>query len=260
MPEINAASRPGLRFPGARRRPAILTDPLVIYPLLGLIAALVAVYAFDLDHRWSDLLYRLEGNGWHLRYAWLTSRVLHEYGQRFSIAWGVALLGLTAASFARTRLQPWRRGLDCLCVAVLTSLLLVSLGKHVLALPCPWDLAMYGGDVTGTAVYTFYPGQVGGCFPAGHAAGGYCLVALYFFARHHGLRRARWWLAPGLVIGITYGFAQELRGAHFLSHDIVSLALCWFVSYAVFRIGFRRPTGDRRTPRATVAAEYDPPQ
>lgn len=225
-------------------RPAVYTDALVWVPLLALVAGLGAVYAFDLDHQWADYLFRAEGGRWSLRHAWLTSRVLHEYAQQFSIAWGVALLGLTAVSFGPTRLRYWRRGLVCLCIAVLLSLLLVSLGKHVLALPCPWDLAIYGGDVTGAAVYALHPGQVGGCFPAGHAAGGYCLIALYFFARHYRWRHPVLWLAPGLVIGLTYGFAQELRGAHFFSHDMVSLALCWFVSYAVFQLGFRLRRAD----------------
>jgi membrane-associated PAP2 superfamily phosphatase len=220
-------------------RPAAHADALVLYPLLALVAGLIAVYAFGLDHRWADYLFRLEGGQWTLRHAWLTSRVLHEYGQQFSIAWGVLLLALTAVSFAWERLQRWRRGLACLCLSIIISLLLVSLSKHMLALPCPWDLARYGGDVAGAAVYALHPGEVGGCFPAGHATGGYCLVAFYFFARVHGLRRPALWLLPGLVVGLVYGLTQELRGAHFLSHDMVSIALCWFVSYAVFRLGFR---------------------
>ena len=35
-------------------------------------------------------------------------------------------------------------------------------------------------------------------------------------------------LIPGLVIGISFGLAQQLRGAHFLSHDVWSAAICWF--------------------------------
>ena len=215
-------------------------DPLFVCPLLALVLGLLITQGLDFDRYWADLLFRLEGDDWDLRYAWLTSRVLHEYGQRFSIAWGVGLLALTAVSSWSQRLRPYRRGLVCLCIAVITSLLLVSLGKHMLALPCPWDLSRYGGDVAGAAVYSLHPGEVGGCFPAGHAAGGYCLFALFFFARQYPLGRAIWWLAPGIVVGITYGFAQELRGAHFLSHDMVSAGLCWFVSYAVFRIGFAK--------------------
>lgn len=220
-------------------RLAARADALLLCPALALLLGLLIAHGLDLDHRWADLLFHLEGDQWSLRDAWLTSQVLHEYGQQFSIIWGVLLLALTAVSFAWQRLRRWRRALACLCLSVIISLLLVSLSKHMLALPCPWDLARYGGDVAGGAVYALHPGEVGGCFPAGHATGGYCLVAFYFFARVQGLRRPALWLLPGLVVGLVYGLTQELRGAHFLSHDMVSLALCWFISYGVFRFGFR---------------------
>ena len=46
-------------------------------------------------------------------------------------------------------------------------------------------------------------------------------------------------LAIGLAAGLVFGISQQFRGAHFLSHDIWSLALCWYLSlgihYAIFR-------------------------
>lgn len=219
-------------------------DVLFFGPMLALALGLLVIRGFDLDRRWADLLFHLQGGHWQWRDAWLTARVLHEYGQRFSITWGIGLLALTGASAWHARLRTYTRGLVCLCIAVLTSLVLVSAGKHLLALPCPWDLARYGGDVIGAGVYALYPDAVGGCFPAGHAAGGYCLFALYFFARQYRLPMPSAWLLPGLVVGLAFGLAQELRGAHFLSHDLVSAGLCWFVGYMVFYIAFAR--ADRR--------------
>lgn len=221
----------------------VVFDGALVYPAFALAVGLLLAQGLGMDRYWADGLFYLEGGRWDLRHAWLTARVLHEYGQRLSIAWGVALLGLTALSFMSARLTHWRRGLVCLCIAIIASLLLVSLSKHWISLPCPWDLARYGGDIAGS-IYSLHPQQVGGCFPAGHAAGGYCLVTLYFFARAYALPRPLLWLIPGLGVGIVYGFAQQLRGAHFLSHDMVSLALCWFVGYGVFRLGF----GPAKTP------------
>ena len=38
---------------------------------------------------------------------------------------------------------------------------------------------------------------------------------------------------------------QQLRGAHFLSHDIASLAVCWAVACSVDRLAaWRRPGVD----------------
>jgi len=237
-------------------RPANATQPwlrspwpnvwLFVIPLLVLVVGLLFTRALDGDRVWTDFLYQIEGGHWKLRHAWITSRVLHEYGQRFSIAWGVGLLALTLWAAFGGALHKYRRGLVCLCIAVLASLLLVSLSKHMIPLACPWDLQRYGGDVVGHA-YGLYPGEVSGCFPAGHAAGGYCLVALYFFARVYALRKQFLWLLPAVIVGLTYGLTQELRGAHFLSHDIASAALCWFVSYGVFRSGFPPSTQNKQT-------------
>lgn len=40
------------------------------------------------------------------------------------------------------------------------------------------------------------------------------------------------WLALGtvLVSGLLFGVVQQLRGAHFISHDLWTLVICWFVA------------------------------
>ncbi|GAB3684347.1 phosphatase PAP2 family protein [Salinisphaera aquimarina] len=212
-------------------------DPAFFIPVFVLLCALALVQVFSVDVWLADFLYGLEGGHWALRGAWLTSEVLHKDAQKFSILIGVVTLGVIIASCFSSRLRPYRRGLIATLVAALTSLLLVSLSKHQLPLACPWDMQRYGGDLAGHAIFNFYWGQdVGGCFPAGHAAGGYCLLIWFFFARHYQLPHYRLALLPGVVIGLTYDITQELRGAHFLSHDLAAILLCWTVGYLVFRL------------------------
>ncbi|RYE95440.1 MAG: hypothetical protein EOO41_05650, partial [Methanobacteriota archaeon] len=80
-----------------------------------------------------------------------------------------------------------------------------------------------------------------GCFPAGHASAGYAWVALYFCAL--ALRPA--WRMPalwmGIAAGLLFGIAQQLRGAHFLSHDLWSLAVCWGTALALYWVMLARP-------------------
>src|SRR6218665_451834 len=38
---------------------------------------------------------------------------------------------------------------------------------------------------------------------------------------------ARWWLAGALLAGLVLGGAQQLRGAHFMSHTLWTGWLCW---------------------------------
>jgi len=40
----------------------------------------------------------------------------------------------------------------------------------------------------------------------------------------------------GMALGLIYGIAQQLRGAHFLSHDLSTLAVCWFVPMLIYPI------------------------
>lgn len=41
-------------------------------------------------------------------------------------------------------------------------------------------------------------------------------------------------LMIGLVAGLIFGISQQLRGAHFLSHDLWSLTICWLVALGFF--------------------------
>jgi len=44
---------------------------------------------------------------------------------------------------------------------------------------------------------------------------------------------ARRWLAAALAAGLVLGVAQQLRGAHFMSHTLWSAWLCWVVAWGI---------------------------
>ena len=199
---------------------------------------LAAALSWPLQHAGGDLwiadhIYRWQGGRWALRDAWLLSTLLHDGGRRLS---GVCWLAAVAAWAAGGRwMVPyhWRRPLGYLAATVLASTLIVSLLKHFSGVDCPWDLLLYGG--TRTYLTPFSPaslGAPGACFPAGHASAGFAWVAAGF-ALAARPRRARlaWGLA--LAAGLAFGITQQLRGAHFLSHDIWTAALCWAVAAAM---------------------------
>jgi membrane-associated PAP2 superfamily phosphatase len=68
---------------------------------------------------------------------------------------------------------------------------------------------------------------VGHAFPAGHSSGGFALLSIYFMARRHQYRHSSLFLYAALGLGLIFGFDQQIRGAHMLSHDLFSLAICW---------------------------------
>jgi membrane-associated PAP2 superfamily phosphatase len=55
-------------------------------------------------------------------------------------------------------------------------------------------------------------------------------------------------LGFALGLGGVFGLAQQLRGAHFLSHDVWTLMICWLIALALYlpmlgRGGERFPIG-----------------
>ena len=62
-------------------------------------------------------------------------------------------------------------------------------------------------------------------------------------------------LAVGLLAGGVFGFSQQLRGAHFLSHDLWTLATCWAVSLGLYLLVERIRLHERST--APVSGQGD---
>lgn len=206
-------------------------------PLCVLAAANVWLILGRGDLWLTDRLYALQGGQWALRDAALTTSVLHAGGRNLSVlAWLVVTALALRASLGRHRTE-LRKPLQYLALSVLTSTTLVTVLKHVTRLDCPWDTVAYGGTHPYVGLFDVRPEgmHASGCFPAGHASAGYAWLALYFFFAHV---RPQWrmhGLAIGLGSGLVFGITQQLRGAHYLSHDIWTLALCWFVSLGLAR-------------------------
>lgn len=66
----------------------------------------------------------------------------------------------------------------------------------------------------------------------------------------------RWYgLVSGILMGLLFGVTQQARGAHFISHDLWTAAICWFNSlgwywFAFLRKAYAEPgeEGRRREP------------
>jgi membrane-associated PAP2 superfamily phosphatase len=192
-------------------------------------------YWLALDFRLADALYGLQGGEWGLKDHFLLQDWLHHGGRTLSQWMGGVVILLLLASLLPTPLRPWRRPLLFLFLAVAGSALTVSILKHLVSMECPWDLTRYGGEWPFVGLFAWRPSGMPdtACFPAGHASAGYAWLALYFFLSAT-LPRLRWLgLAMGLVLGLAFSITQQLRGAHFLSHDLWTLMLCWTISAAL---------------------------
>lgn len=207
-----------------------------LVPASVLCLVLFFIYHYQVDYKLADNLFRLEGHHWSLRHQWLFEKVFHEGGKMLSWFLGALVSIFLVASFYHNAIKPFRKGLVFLLCIPLASVALVNILKALSGTACPGELLRYGGsrpDHWSLALL----GQHG-CTPAGHSSSGYAWLAGYFFALVYLPRWRFHSLLPALLLGITFGLAQQLRGEHFLSHDIFTIAICWYSSLFGFLVFF----------------------
>ena len=209
---------------------------------IGMPTALFAVgfaifYGAGLDFVLASAIFELEGGQWQLTNHWLFSDVLHSGSRLLNNIILANLLGFWLYKQLSSKISSERTiALTKLVLSLLLSFAIVALLKRVLPAECPWDLQQFGGNLPFIGVFADRPAAMHPtqCFPAGHASVGYAWVALYFYFLPVCARKARIGLTTGLLLGLLLGVTQQLRGAHFFSHDLTTLWLCWVVSSLVY--------------------------
>ncbi|MFC4654026.1 phosphatase PAP2 family protein [Rheinheimera marina] len=218
---------------------------LVIIPT-GLFAVGFGIfYSAQLDFVLASAIFELEGGQWRLTNHWLFSEVLHSGSRLLNNIILANLLGFWLYQQLSGKTHSERTiALTKLVVSLLLSFSVVALLKRLLPAECPWDLQQFGGDLPFIGVFAQRPADMHPtqCFPAGHASVGYAWVALYFYFLPVNAKKARIGLTTGLLLGLLLGVTQQLRGAHFFSHDLTTLWLCWVVSSLVYLIYPNRMT------------------
>jgi membrane-associated PAP2 superfamily phosphatase len=220
----NLIDRPALRISIAKTVGALVFISLLIE-------------AFSLDRTLADLIYKWEGNQWALKNVWVTAVLIHLGGKYFSIAMLIIAIVMMLASHFVPSWYPWKYRLRYLVTATLLGTIAVSIGKSLSDVACPWDFRRYGGTLEYISLLEQLWLRNGShCFPAGHASAGFAWVALFFVGLHSN-STWRWWaLGFAVLLGGIFGISQQLRGAHFLSHDIWSFGFCWMVSLICYAV------------------------
>lgn len=208
---------------------------------VGLLGASVAVFQFtNFDVALQDHFFDFATGRWLVDEHAPLGRAFFYQGPKYVIVLlGLALLVL-AFGPARWR-YAWRFGRRGLFVAVLTLATLpsfVAVAKVATNVVCPKEIQRYGGTAPYVKLFSTYPAGAepagGRCFPAAHAAGGFALIGLAW------VRGNRRWRAGAVALGLTAGWImggyQILKGAHYLSDTVATMALAWIVTLAWRRI------------------------
>jgi len=203
--------------------------------LLGVIFAFFEITDADL---WvQDQIYHFASHSWFVNARAEVPRMIFYNGPKF-IIWGFGIYMLIL-SFVPARwrnqlrlshLQRW--DLWILVGTLAIAPLSVASLKATSNVHTPSEIRRYSGYAPYVKVCEAYP--VGDCpakrgrgFPAGHASGGFGLLALAGLARTN---RGRWiGISIGLGMGSWMGSYQMLKGAHYLSHTIITAMICWIV-------------------------------
>jgi len=217
-------------------RPVPIAQVLFVFLLFAVVSVLC--HQTRLDLWFAQQFYHLEG-GSVGPFPWRSDRVLynfcHEGGRwlvkrMFFITLAMALL----SSYLKP-LKRYRSALWFVVFATFLSTSLISWLKGSTTIPCPKDLIEFGGNRQWVDFRQLFSSSLpsGKCYPAGHASSGYAWLCLAFLFPY---RSRSFYLAllPGVFLGIVFGFAQQLRGAHFFSHDCLTIALSWLISGVVF--------------------------
>ncbi|MCU4580214.1 phosphatase PAP2 family protein [Acinetobacter gyllenbergii] len=166
---------------------------------------------------------------------WFLEKLNHTYVKQLLTVVYVAFFFLWCASFKVEKLKPqrWQYGymfwVSMLCTGIVG--LLKAHSYHA----CPWYMTH---ETTMGFVWDF-SATAGHCFPGGHASTGFALITGYFVYRLHQTQRAWFYLITGIIIGFAMGWAQMMRGAHFLSHNLWTAWVCVAINLVCYALTYK---------------------
>jgi membrane-associated PAP2 superfamily phosphatase len=187
--------------------------------------------------------------------AWWARDILHTGGRWFILSIAAAAILTWTISFIYAGARAWRRPAGFVAVSMVLSIAIVGGLKATTNVDCPWDLVGFGGQNPYVPLFADRPAALphARCFPGAHASSGFALICFYFALRDRNSRLSRCALGVAIFIGTTFSIGQEARGAHFLSHDLVSAALVWFIQLALY-FWLLQPAADVAAPAVTTRA------
>lgn len=209
---------------------------------LAIAALLLLIEPTRLDFALANLMYT-PGAGFVGKHSAFLEDILHDRAKQAVIVFAVlSILGFIGSFFIQL-LQPMKRQLGYLVLAMGLSTSFVTPMKAVTAVQCPWSLSQFGGSETYSPLLSHRPAtdKPGRCWPGGHAAAGFTLFALFFVFRDRKPRWARAGFVFALTLGSVFSISRMLQGAHFFSHNLWTAVFCWLICLGSYWAVLYRP-------------------
>lgn len=208
---------------------------------LGFLIPVIFIGEFTMVDVWvQDLFFNAETGNWLIGRRDVLPRALFYTGPKYAIILlGVALITLLLGKRRwRDRWGVTRTGLIAAILVIGLVPALIGFMKGATGVYCPWDIRRYGGPAPYVRVFESHPlndipDYAGRGFPAGHASGGFALIGLLALARTG--RQEKLVITLALGMGWWMGTYQLAKGAHYLSHNFVTMGITWLVFVSVSR-------------------------
>lgn len=155
------------------------------------------------------------------------------------IIFGVFILILLIFFRKKEFVKEYKKGLIILLLSSIFVPTIVGSLKAITNTPCPCNIEHFGGEYPDIKVFDKYPEDFiqkskAKCWPAGHASGGFALMALFFFFKNP--RNQFFGLIGAITLGWSMGTYKMLLGDHFLSHTIITMILAWIIILTIVKL------------------------
>lgn len=155
------------------------------------------------------------------------------------IIFGVFILILLIFFRKKEFVKEYKKGLIILLLSSIFVPTIVGSLKAITNTPCPCNIEHFGGEYPDIKVFDKYPKHFiqkskAKCWPAGHASGGFALMALFFFFKNP--RNQFFGLIGAITLGWSMGTYKMLLGDHFLSHTIITMILTWIIILTIVKL------------------------
>ena len=199
-----------------------------------LLIAVIALFQFsNLDIFVQSFFYDFDKKSWLIdKNEPILKFFFYDGIKNLLLLFGVAIL-LSLIFFRKNSLvQEYKKGLIIVLLSAIFVPVIIGSLKAITNTPCPCNIVYFNGTYPDKKVFDSYPKDFiqkskVKCWPAGHASGGFALMALFFlFKTPKNQKKA---LFVALIIGWSMGTYKMLLGDHFFSHTIITMLMAWLI-------------------------------
>lgn len=212
----------------------------IIITAILLIAVILLFQFSELDILVQNFFYNFETKTWLINKNEPVLKFFLYDGLKIALII-FAVVVLFSLIFLRKKefIKNYKKGLIIMLLSGVFVPLLIGSLKAITNTPCPCNIVHFNGVYPDLKVFDSYPKDFvqtskAKCWPAGHASGGFALMALFFlFKTPINQKRA---LIGALVIGWSMGTYKMLLGDHFLSHTIITMLMAWLIILIIVKL------------------------